>query len=1074
MPTMNRGKRFQSRFTNLLTLKSQYRQPCSACVVIACLVHLAPLTVRSDEKSTNKNELTPDTAATQRQTVLESFRHDASLADVCFIDHATGWAVGDRGVIWHTNDGGATWRQQSSTVTCRLSSVFFLDKQHGWVVGGEYEPFTRASRGVVLRTGDGGSTWIQNPDSTLPRLLSAKFFDGNRGIAIGESTATQPSGVFTTQDGGATWQPMPSNHAGSWLAGDFPDDESGAVAGYSGRFATLARRRILNSSTDLPSQRAFRAMRLRPPTDGWLVGDGGLALVTKDLGHSWQPPTGELPEFVTQHFDFHALAVIGQSVWIAGSPGTRIFHSPDSGQTWQTLETGQYAPIRAIEFLDADHGWAVGDFGNILATHDGGRSWMSQRTGARQAALLGIYADATNAPLEVLADNGAAEGYVTAVEILHTNPAESNDNRSHANDERTREALLLAGASNASTAWRFPLPAEELAHSPADLLADLNRATDGRAVEQIEQHLVRAIRMWRPEVIVSHNTKLETCEPRAAILAALLMQSIDAAADPAQHAMLASGAGLPPWQVKKVYALVPDGSRGAESTVMERFSPWLGTTLSNFVAPSRQLLEQTATKRDRYDFDLIASHIENTNESRGLFSGITFAADSAAQRPRPDLPVNDLAELKRMADRRRHLEALLKHTKGDSAWVAQINQAIEGVNADDGAELLFHLADGYRAAGRLDLAADTYYLLARRFPDQPLAAHSLEWLIKFYASSEASHCLVARELTNVRQAGLVTLPLPRGEGRGEGELVPQTKATIPGDSSPTIGLSRDDRLRRATKLAEYLRASRPDVFAQPSVRFAEVAALRKLGFAHPAKRYFLTLRQLPESNPWRRCGETEMWLSKPADLPPAKTLGACRQAAEPPRLDAQLTEPFWENADRLPLSDPERTVEARLRDTSDEPNAKTNSEVRLAYDQEYLYIAIHCPRSSGQDYSVPDEPRPRDADLSQHDRVALHIDVDRDFSTAFELAVDSRGWTHDACWGDAHWNPNWYVAHATDDDSWTVEAAVPISELVDDPPAARHVWAVSIYRTIPRAGYETWTGEPATDSPDQFGLLIFE
>ena len=34
---------------------------------------------------------------------------DARLNDVCFVDVRKGWAVGDRGAVWHTDDGGKTW-----------------------------------------------------------------------------------------------------------------------------------------------------------------------------------------------------------------------------------------------------------------------------------------------------------------------------------------------------------------------------------------------------------------------------------------------------------------------------------------------------------------------------------------------------------------------------------------------------------------------------------------------------------------------------------------------------------------------------------------------------------------------------------------------------------------------------------------------------------------------------------------------------------------------------------------------------------------------------------------------------
>jgi len=39
---------------------------------------------------------------------------DAELADVAFVDADTGWAVGDRGAIWHTGNGGQAWNLQAS------------------------------------------------------------------------------------------------------------------------------------------------------------------------------------------------------------------------------------------------------------------------------------------------------------------------------------------------------------------------------------------------------------------------------------------------------------------------------------------------------------------------------------------------------------------------------------------------------------------------------------------------------------------------------------------------------------------------------------------------------------------------------------------------------------------------------------------------------------------------------------------------------------------------------------------------------------------------------------------------
>ncbi|HEY7689838.1 MAG TPA: YCF48-related protein, partial [Dongiaceae bacterium] len=482
-------------------------------------------------------------------TVDEAICDDAALTNLCFVDRNTGWAVGDRGVIWHTRDGGASWRRQASGVAAPLKSVYFLDAARGWAVGGANRPYAAGTEGIVLQTIDGGATWARLASEMLPALAGVRFFDAQHGLAFGGASPTASSGLFATRDGGRSWLPLPGDGAGDWLAGDFLDPVAGALAGSGGRFATLARRQVITSPLATTSLRSFRAMRLLPPTGGWVVGDGGLVATTGDLGRSWQTPAGDLPDRAADHFDFCAVAVQGPHVWIAGSPGSRVFRSSDGGQTWQAHATGRAAPIRALDFVDDRHGWAVGDLGAILATQDGGRSWREQRSGGKRAALLAIFARPDGVPLEILAKQGAEEGYLAAVEVLFQTESQAAPNRGlqeapddAARSARTREALLLAGATSAETAWQFRLPPDELALTAAEIAEALDRANDSRASERLLAHLVRQIRMWRPNVIISHHLPNELNDPLAAIVAPLVSRAIEAAADPTQFVELATAA----------------------------------------------------------------------------------------------------------------------------------------------------------------------------------------------------------------------------------------------------------------------------------------------------------------------------------------------------------------------------------------------------------------------------------------------------------------------------------------------------------------------------------------------------
>ena len=142
-----------------------------------------------------------------------AFHDDANLFDVCFVSRRLGWAVGDRGTILHTRDGGQSWQLQTSPVGCRLESVQFLDDQHGWAVGGYTVPYTHRAVGVIVRTEDGGRTWTRQKDHFLPWLRQVHFVNPRTGFALGSPSAMFPSAVYRTSDGGAHWRPWPGRTA---------------------------------------------------------------------------------------------------------------------------------------------------------------------------------------------------------------------------------------------------------------------------------------------------------------------------------------------------------------------------------------------------------------------------------------------------------------------------------------------------------------------------------------------------------------------------------------------------------------------------------------------------------------------------------------------------------------------------------------------------------------------------------------------------------------------------------------------------------------------------------------------
>lgn len=74
------------------------------------------------------------------------------------------------------------------------------------------------------------------------------------------------------------------------------------------------------------------------------------------------------------------VATAGDRVVAVGDRG-HVLLSSDDGNTWQQSITPTRAMLTCVSFADAEHGWAAGHDGVIIATHDGGKTWTRQDGG---------------------------------------------------------------------------------------------------------------------------------------------------------------------------------------------------------------------------------------------------------------------------------------------------------------------------------------------------------------------------------------------------------------------------------------------------------------------------------------------------------------------------------------------------------------------------------------------------------------------------------------------------------------------------------------------------------------------
>ena len=243
-------------------------------------------------------------------------------------------AVGDRGYIVLSDDGGASWRRAKSPAAPLLTAVHFVDARQGWAVGHD---------SVILATGDGGETWtlqFSAPAENRP-LLDVHFLDANHGIAVGAYGA-----YYETGDGGKTW----------------------------------------NDRKVLADDKHMNA--ILPLAQGQMVvlGEAGTIIVSADAGKTWAPVASPYKGSL-----FGGVVAEDGAAVACGLRG-RIYRSTDAGNTWTQVDNASAATLLGGSKLPGGALVLAGAAGTVLVSRDGGKSFAPLATGTTRAiskAILG-------------------------------------------------------------------------------------------------------------------------------------------------------------------------------------------------------------------------------------------------------------------------------------------------------------------------------------------------------------------------------------------------------------------------------------------------------------------------------------------------------------------------------------------------------------------------------------------------------------------------------------------------------------------------------------------------------------
>ena len=579
-----------------------------------------------------------------------------------------------------------------------LHAIQFVDEHEGWAVGAD---------GLILHSIDGGKNWERQASGTTARLNDVHFATPYIGWVAGEIALDSDIGtggiILATANGGANWFELSRNTLPGLSNIQFRDVKTGIVT--------------------------------VPGTPQ------GTLHATTDGGISWQNagPAPKPPAFVKEleqnHGRFPNFCQFKDKLWAVGRPGSIIFHSTDAGKTWSKQSTPIRNPLHAVQFLNETTGWAVGDFGTILNSNDGGKTWTVQRGGSHRAAILGLFAEPAGMPTGTVAKLGGTDGYQTV--LLNAAPS-ANAALSMVNRDLGAAATDNLSQSEWPDYMREPPAKDEPKLLPTvrnnDLLAEM----------------VLAIRIWQPDVILTDRFDSSTTIAEKVMLLHA-REAFDKAGDAAAFPEQLTQFGLQPHRASKLYAQTDSETDAGVSIAVNPTNSELLRQTASFTQAEPRTVER---------FRLLAHRLDDATGT-DLMSGITLAPGTPGRRvvdePAAEVAVTD--------DRFEKEIATLKQRHATASITADDLKATAEKIADrpdaEAARMAGKIAQELETMGAWTAAREMHAMVANRYTAQPGAVESIRWLLNYHTSGELVRRIENGEFPIYQEEIFAQLPEPK-------------------------------------------------------------------------------------------------------------------------------------------------------------------------------------------------------------------------------------------------------------------------------------------------------------------------
>ena len=1002
--------------------------------------------------------------------------NDATLRSVQFIDKNEGWAVGDQGVIWHTIDGGDYWERQPSGSEASLRSVHFLNPNVGWTVGVEIQPGL-GSVGVVLFTKDGGNKWSRVLADTFPGLTCVAFSSPQNGFLVGECREGFGSGIFQTIDGGKSWTPVDGKGNGCWRSIGFTPKKVPFFCGDSGQLAMLLDGKIIPLKVSSELKGDFRILDFMEQ-ECTVAGKGGVIYQSDSSSAftSWNKPRTTISTELLECMQIFCGVSSGENRILAGYPGSIILKR-DKNQVWNAVKVDNLASLHAMAVVHEKKIIAVGEYGLVMKSQDAGETWKVIQQGAKKSRVLLFSSKVSNFQPELASLLGFEEGQILRTSALgHTDPNQQSDSIW---DIRMDLAGRVSGSTSSILIGNYPEKSLEEG-DPLKLVSYWDSLHEGMAADKLVRELVLLIQTSRPDVVVYSENLEDFSSCRSQTIFHALLTAIEKAKS--QDSRILEESGLAKQDAKRFF--IPETlNKSSIKLDLVTPSPVLQLPLFDASLNARQII-QKSPKLNQLNFRLAGA----AGGGKRFLDGLAPAVIGLNCRELPQFESisKDIIQAYQGANLLRQLsDPSIQENGSSGVMLAGMNSIVEKLPDEKAAVTLMGIANNFHQAGNWAHSREVHKQIIANYPASKQASESMVWMIVHDASSEVRRrhelgqfIAKSESKIGIPGAGNLKVETPRDifatENKDQDKSVKNKSVKIPeipkvenqtAGEKKVLANSMESKawLQNSISISEKFQFYGPLAQRNPNVLFASNSAKRNLGLTEGTAEAFQEFLGKKPSESWRQNVLTENWLVERKGLCPKKNF-ICSKKAIRPLVDGDLGDSCWEG---IPFNSVNHN----------KGNENSLLKFKFFYDDQFLFIGLTCADVNHEIRPVKGEFL-RDKMLPFMDRVVIRLDMDRDYTTAYQFEIGADGSALDSCWNDNSWNPAWFFKVKELENSWNAEIAIPWSSLVGSPITNGKSWAVNVGRISPVHGFVFWSENSlkknAMPGLEDSGLMFFQ